>query len=256
LEGAIRKLDSRDIAAVLELARAAGWNQTAGDIEMLLRLAPDGCFGIECDGVLAATTTLVPIAPGVAWLGMVLTGDGLRRRGFARRLVEHELEAANTLHIATVGLDATDMGRPLYASLGFRDEQPVERWAGRLQKLRTGTDPLPTDSPLMHELSARSEVFAAADAYLMTRRGRRAHYIGPFVAPDPAAAASLIRSAFEPSRGETYFWDVLPQNGEAVQLLRRLGFERVRSLVRMVRGPALPRADEHTIFAIKGFELG
>jgi GNAT superfamily N-acetyltransferase len=256
LEGTIRRLEPSDVAAVLDLARAAGWNQTAADIEMLLRLAPDGCFGIECDGALAATTTLAPIAPSEAWLGMVLTGDAFRRRGYARRLVEHVLEAADTMHIATVGLDATDMGRPLYATLGFRDEQPVERWAGRLNKLRTGTDSLPADSPLLRKLAARSEVFAAADAYLMTRPGMRAHYIGPFVVPDPAAAESLIRSAFKPSAGEAYFWDVLPQNVEAVNLLRRLGFERVRSLVRMVRGPALPRADEHTIYAIRGFELG
>jgi RimJ/RimL family protein N-acetyltransferase len=256
LEGTIRKLEPRDIAAILALASAAGWNQTAADIEMLLRLAPDGCFGIECDGVVAATTSLLPIAPREAWLGMVLTGDAFRRRGFARRLVEHALEAANSMHIPTIGLDATDMGRPLYASFGFCDEQPVERWSGRLQKRRTGTDSLPTESPLLRELAARSDVFAEADAYLMTRPGMRAHYIGPFVAPDPAAAESLIRSAFETPRGETYFWDVLPQNVKAVQLLQRLGFERVRSLVRMVRGPALPRADEHTIYAIRGFELG
>jgi len=252
----IRKLVRADIPAVLDLVRAAGWNQTAADIEMLLRLAPDGCFCVECDGAVAATTTLLPIMPDLAWLGMVLTADSYRRRGFAHCLVQQALDGADRLGIATVKLDATDMGRPLYAIMRFRDEQPVERWAGRLVQLRPGVDPLPADRPLLRELAGHSEVFAEPDAYLLVRPGMRARYVGPFVARDPSSAALVIRGAFEPGDGDLCFWDVLPENTEAIRLLKELGFERVRSLVRMVRGPGLPRTDEHTIYAIRGFELG
>jgi GNAT superfamily N-acetyltransferase len=254
--GKVRTLTRHDVPAVLDLVRAANWNQTTADIEMLLRLAPDGCFGIECEGQLAAATTLLPVGSRIAWLGMVLTADAYRRRGFARRLVERALDHAARLGISTVKLDATDMGRPLYADLCFRDEQPIERWAGHARQIRPGTDRVTADTPLLRELVQRSEVFSHEDAYLLIRPGMRARYIGPFIAPTPRRAEHLIGSAIEKGGGDLCFWDVLPVNKEAVRLLEQLGFERVRSLVRMVRGLNPPRPDEHKIYAISGFELG
>ncbi len=255
-EGAIRLLGAGDVAAVLELAHAAGWNQTAEDVAMLLRLAPAGCFGLECQGRFAATTTLLPLDARLAWLGMVLTGEAYRRRGFARRLVQRALEYAAASGIATVGLDATAMGRPLYLELGFRDEQPVERWSGRLAQLRAGDHVAPDSEPLPRELAARSEVFRRADAWAMVRPGARARYLGPFVAGSPDAARALIGSCFRAGEGDLFFWDVLPHNTHAVRLLERLGFERVRSLVRMVYGESVSAGCPERVYAIRGFELG
>ncbi len=253
--GAIRLLTPADVPGVLELTAAAGWNQTAGDIEMLLSLAPDGCFGIEAEGRLAATTTLLPLSPQLAWLGMVLTGAPYQRRGFARRLCEHAIAKADNDGIGTVKLDATAMGRPLYLSLGFRDEQPIERWSGHLQQLRPGADEKPAATPLLAALAARSEVFRFPGGCALVRPGSRARYMGPFTANNLEAAGALMLSAFRAGEGDVFYWDVLPWNNDAVQLLRELGFERVRSLVRMVRGPDLPTSDSRT-YAIAGFELG
>src|SRR6266498_5397231 len=54
-----RLMNTGDFTAALELSCAAGWNQTYEDWHMLLEVAPDGCFGIEADGRLVATTTLL-----------------------------------------------------------------------------------------------------------------------------------------------------------------------------------------------------
>ena len=43
-----------------------------------------------------------------------------RRRGLARTLVEHCLAEARQRHIGVVALHASDAGRPVYASMGFR----------------------------------------------------------------------------------------------------------------------------------------
>ena len=56
---AIRIITQADISGAMRLKEAAGWNQTEQDWRNLLHLAPDGCFGIDVNGVLAATTTAV-----------------------------------------------------------------------------------------------------------------------------------------------------------------------------------------------------
>ena len=65
----------------------------------------------------------------LAWVGMVLTRIKHRGRGFAMRLLKAVSDAmADEMGIESVKLDATDQGQPLYEKLGFRAEQPVERW--------------------------------------------------------------------------------------------------------------------------------
>src|SRR5262245_33125882 len=115
----IRVMEQDDVSAALLLSSAAGWNQTADDWHMLLQLAPRSCFGIEADGRIAATTTLIQHGPSVGWIGMVLTHSDYRRQGFARMLLEKTLEHAESSGIQTLKLDATDQGQPLYERLGF-----------------------------------------------------------------------------------------------------------------------------------------
>src|SRR5215475_4100524 len=124
----LRTLTTADIPAAVELSTGAGWNQTAADWLALLNDSPEGCLGIECDGRLAATTTVVCYEKRLAWIGMVLTHPDYRRRGFARKLVSEAIGIAHDRGVYTVKLDATDLGRPLYKELGFSDEQKVERW--------------------------------------------------------------------------------------------------------------------------------
>ena len=98
------------------------------DWERMITLEPLGCFGIEQDDRIVATTTLLTYGRDLAWVGMVSTHAEYQRRGYARQLVTAALELASAREIRSVKLDATDQGRPLYASLGFTDEQPIERW--------------------------------------------------------------------------------------------------------------------------------
>ena len=126
--GELRLLRAADLAAAMELSRLAGWNQTTDDWQTLLRLEPQGCFGIEVDDRIVATTTLLCYGTRLAWIGMVLTMPDYRRMGFAQRLVQVALERSAALKIESVKLDATPQGLPLYEKLGFKTEQIVERW--------------------------------------------------------------------------------------------------------------------------------
>jgi GNAT superfamily N-acetyltransferase len=265
----LRQLKPADIPAALRLSTEAGWNQTAEDWQLLLELAPDGCFGIEIDGELASTATMVCYASDLAWIGMVLTHERYRGRGFAKRLLTKLISLADESHIRSVKLDATEQGQPVYEKFGFRGEQPVERSHATILKVDPASSPyselsprsLVTDlqafavdrSPLLRRLSLRNRMFAIDDSFVMTRPGRLCNYFGPCIASDPAAARALIERAL--SDGGNWCWDLFPANTSAVELAREFGFSPKRRLLRMVRGAAL-RGDERAIYALAGFELG
>ncbi|HTT62467.1 MAG TPA: GNAT family N-acetyltransferase [Bryobacteraceae bacterium] len=270
----VRPLTPVDVPALLRIKAAAGWNQTETDWLNLLRLSPDLCFGLECDGVLAATTTAVCYQRRLAWIGMVLTDPGYRRRGFARRLLEHAIEALAARGIEWIKLDATEMGAPLYRQLGFEPESAIERWeAAAGHTLRA------PDLHWQHPLSAldrqafgadRSELAAvlaplgaaalADEGYAMARPGSRTAYFGPCVSRGAGTAAELLAWFLSRHAGEPVCWDLLPRNNEAARLARANGFAPVRRLVRMVRrgraGAAPLIHDDSLVFACAGFEYG
>jgi hypothetical protein len=245
----------------------AGWNQTIDDWLRLLRLEPAGCFGIRCDGRLAATTTLMCHGTDLAWLGMVLTRPAYQHRGFAKELLGTSLHMAEHKGIPCVKLDATDQGRLLYLKFGFADEQPIERWLREPGPLTCSEDELMIGVP---DLDLDREAFGTdrgrflstlgptarfEDAFVMQRTGSRARYLGPCVARNPAAAAYAIRATIAARAGETWFWDLLPKNTEAVKIAHTLGFRPVRHLMRMRRGSPLS-GDDSLVYATAGFEAG
>jgi GNAT superfamily N-acetyltransferase len=248
----------------------AGWNQTAEDWRTLLELSPEGCLAIEVDGHLAATTTLLCYGRSLGWIGMVLTKAEYQRRGFARRLLAHALTHADKMGIATIKLDATDQGQPLYENLGFRSEQNIERWsrpgegAAQLPAGRTSVeepwrdlDPLVFGADriqLFERLARLNPPTVISQSYLFTRPGRVTAYLGPCVSEDPTMARRLIEERLQNARC-AWSWDLFPRNQDAVALARDLGFSPQRHLVRMALGKEL-REKENAIYAIAGFELG
>jgi len=270
----VRALTRADFPAAMRIKEAAGWNQTETDWHNLLRLAPETCFGVECDGALTATTTAVCYERRLAWIGMVLTDPAQRRRGFAHRLMEHAIEALTARQIEWIKLDATEMGVPLYRQLGFEPECGVERWGttagqdSRVPDLRWQGEWSTLDSQafgadrseLLATLAPLGGAAVAGEGYAMTRPGSQAAYFGPCFSRSPEIAGELLAWFLSRHAGEPVYWDLLPGNTEAVRLAQDFGFERRRRLVRMVR-PGKPGAaplvhDAARVFAIAGFEYG
>ena len=268
----LRQLTSVDIPAALELSREAGWNQTAQDWRILVELAPESCLGIEYDGQLVSTATMVCYGKQLAWIGMVLTAVSHRGRGYAKQLLTETLHRADELGIASVKLDATEQGQPLYEKLGFRAEQVVQRWEGKpsgqgctdhavadriskmhLQEDRTafGAD----RSALLHKLSKQHHVFSKERAFLFTRPGRTHTYLGPCLAKSDLDARVLIEAALASESTNDFYWDVLAASTSAISFAHELAFTPKRQLLRMVRGHDL-RADEARIYGLAGFEFG
>jgi GNAT superfamily N-acetyltransferase len=266
----IRLLRSEDVPAAFELSAEAGWNQTEDDWRLLLALAPEGCFAIEADGRVAATTTLVCYQRRLAWIGMVLTRLEYRRHGLARRLLTKVLTHADHIGMETIKLDATEQGRPLYEKFGFHAEQKIERWSrpgGNVAELPAAVrswEPawLELDLPafgadrsrLLEMLAQRNKPATISRSYLFTRAGGMTAYAGPCVGENSETVRKLIEQRLQ-NTNCGWSWDLFPSNQGAVALARHFGFSPQRQLRRMVRGKPL-RQDENAMFAIAGFELG
>src|SRR6266478_3636031 len=195
----VRLLNAGDIPAAVQLSAEAGWNQTREDWQVLVDLAPEGCLAAEVNGELASTTTLFCYGRRLAWIGMVLTKVSYRGRGLARGLLTEALRQADRKGVETVKLDATDQGQPLYEELGFRSEQPMERWSRQGSSESPGPDRFlgaasagnwhvadhrasgVDRSQLLEKLAARNPPFSIGTSYLLTRPGRLTRYLGPCV---------------------------------------------------------------------------
>ena len=271
MRGNLRLLQATDLASAMELSHLAGWNQTIVDWEMLLRLEPQGCFAIEADNRVVATTTLLSYGSRLAWIGMVLTRPDYRRRGFAQRLVQTALERSAALKIESVKLDATQEGQPLYEKLGFKTEQIVERWfhEGRqdqaqhkaipcsaLHSLEIDLEAFGADRTLLlRELGRRNPPGTVAEAFCFSREGTRSRYLGPCVAKEQKAAGLVIEHALQQSPESSWYWDLLSTNKNALVIAKEFGFVPQRRLQRMVFGNSFHQ-DDSMVYAIAGFELG
>ena len=267
----IRLLTSDDVPHAFELSSLAGWNQTAEDWNLLLKLAPAGCFGIRKENTLAATTSLFCYERSLAWIGMVLTHPDFRRQGLATRLLCHVLAIADKLAIRTLKLDATEMGEPLYRSLGFVPEQNVERWVRANNHASIAETASQSDCSfweeldrtafaadrrfLLRALQQQGKCYSTSGGYLLVRPGKIASYLGPCVAKDAQSARELLELGLRTRSTNGWYWDILRENRDAVALATEFGFTPQRRLLRMSRGEPL-RAKDEFIYAIAGFEFG
>lgn len=272
----IRLLGHDDLPGAMRLKETANWNQTQADWERLLELEPEGCFVISHDELIAASATVVAYGTDLAWIGMVLTLPEFRRRGFGSRLMERVLEFAANRSVMKVGLDATDMGFPLYRAFGFETESIVERWerpadAPPVAPAAVGPWQPAPDLDLLAFGANRSKLLASLarvsaasvgkdEGYAMDRPGTPAAYFGPCVAQSSASAENLLRWSLARHFQQRIFWDIPLDNQDAVALAGKYGFHPVRRLQRMMRSlqaAAAPVNPQYSkVFAIAGFEFG
>ena len=127
-EMTLGELRGGDVAAGLALSAEAGWNQTADDWSMMIRLGQ--AFAIAApDSRLVATALALPYPPDFGWISMVLVHGPCRRRGLGRLLLARAVSELESRGLVPF-LDATPAGRPVYERMGFRPLEAPDALAG------------------------------------------------------------------------------------------------------------------------------
>ena len=275
----IRLLFESDIPAAMRLKEAAGWNQTEDDWRRLLLLEPNGCFCAIKDGCVVGTTTTTTYGDELAWIGMVLVDSQHRRQGIAAKLMSVALDYLNG-KVATVKLDATALGQPVYEKFGFQFESLIERWSGteRLQSEEQGdigryalSELLALDriafnadrSKLIEALIDTASVppvlvrgaNGALSGYAMVRSGTRADYVGPIVTKDAQQVEPLITQMLNRLSDRRVYIDFNTECGGGSGFLYDRGFVKERDLIRMRAGRPSPKTSS-LIVGIAGPEIG
>jgi GNAT superfamily N-acetyltransferase len=260
----IRPMTVADVPLGLCLSGQAGWNQTESDWRRALDLQADGCFVAEANGTPAGTTTTC-IFGDTAWIAMVLVHETMRGRGIGTALMRHALAFLDDRGIATVRLDATPLGQPIYERLGFTVEFRLARYEGALP-------PAPAVDGLEPVMPKQWEALAAFDraatgidrralllrlfaeqpdnvrctrngsatiGYIAARAGRQAVQLGPCIAP-PDCCPRLFVDAWVRHGGNRVYVDIPVANPTAMRLAEAQGLTVQRHLTRMSRGKPRP----------------
>jgi GNAT superfamily N-acetyltransferase len=278
----INLLGEVDVSAALQLEDREEWNQTEDDWKRILGLNPNGCFAAFCAGELIGTVTTITYGQDLAWVGMMLVAPQYRGRGVGKQLMREALNYCQRSGIATVKLDATHAGRPLYESLGFVRESGVERWQGtglsdaqrtprsfcndelclalyKLDEQAFYTSRRELLSSLLQD-SCVEPALRTDDStgsllgYALARCGARASYVGPIVALERSLAITLLDSLLGRLAGKV-FLDIRVGGADIVGALVDRGFAKQRDLTRMSLGRKTTAAS-NLVFAIAGPELG
>jgi GNAT superfamily N-acetyltransferase len=270
-----------DAEAARALSDQAGWNQTVKDWRFML--AHGRAIGLqEPGGRWIGTSLIMPLGPGLSWISMVLIDRDRRRRGLGTMLLKRCIEAVRASG-AIPGLDATELGRPVYLPQGFEDLYALSRW--RLDSI-AGAEPPPVGCTIRRmkpaDLGAviaydetRSRMrrahilrylfdsvpddacLAEADGrlvgYALGRPGRRAAQIGPVVAESTDVALSLISRMSV--LGPPVILDVPDAHRTISDWLQRQGAVRERGFVRMTLGRFPGLQDPSQVCALAGPEL-
>lgn len=284
----IRPLTERDLEAALRLSTQAGWNQLEADWRRLIALWPEGCLAGCVEGRVVATGTLATFGHAIGWLGMVLVDESQRGKGHGGAIFDALLQLADRRGISRLGLDATDLGRPVYLKRGFVDVVGVDRWVcpsprvvepwkasvdlhnrldeaqwrevAALDREAVGVDRSALLRHLAGEPGACVRVAlrgGRVTAFGVRRSGRTADAIAPVIAADRAAGEAVIAALLREASSERATIIDVPRDSGLDATLAGLGFSVARRLTRMLR-PAGDGAALHSpqTLAGCGFELG
>jgi GNAT superfamily N-acetyltransferase len=269
-EYTLRHMTPQDIPGATALANSVGWGHQGTDWLRLLDWSPDGCFVIdETDRGIIGTVTSTSYGIDLAWIGMMIVAADRRRRGFGRQLMRAVLDHLIVQDTQRVMLDASEAGRPLYHSLGFREVYKVERWGGKASTyLGERARPLlPADVPAVLELDARLLAFkrpqiltrlieefpdlawvderhGQVEGFLLGHRAKDQVRLGPWMGWSAASAERLLKIALEYLQGQQVILDIPDYNGRGLTLARIHNLHHIQHNARMIYGSASPPEGE------------
>lgn len=278
-----RPLARPELDIVLSWAEAEGWNPGRQDAEAFWAADPEGFYGLELDGALIGSGSIVSYGGKLGFVGLFIVRPEWRGKGHGSYLwkcliarLRERLEPG-----AAAALDGVFAMQAYYAKSGFVFSHRNLRMEGvgapgpRVAEL-VGMDTLPFEQVVefdrTHFIGHRPEFLrrwirpegGLALGYLrdgklagcgVVRPCSRGFKIGPLIAEDPQIAEALFVALSDQIAGEPLFLDTPENNPEAMALARRHGLTECFGCARMVMGKS-PEVPWHMVYGVTTFELG
>ena len=276
-------LTEKEIAAgdAIIIAAYPTASSRAPELLRYVRLEPDGWFLALVDQHPVGLGGAVNYGP-FAYIGLIGVLPEMQHQGIATRLMRHILDWLATRDCPVALLDASIMGQPLYAQLGFVVDDQSEVWLAPPDyavRLPTNTKVATLEATDLSALVAydtphfganRAQVLAALlhefPGRLLARHNAAGQItgfalaqertIGPWVADSPADAATVLHAALTLPFPQPPTVLLPAANTDGAALLARAGFVRQRALSHMRLGELVPPRTRLDQYGIASFALG
>jgi len=278
-EISIRQLKEKDTHFAYDMTVAEEWNDRIEDIKRMLSFEPKGCFIAEVKGNPAGHVFTINYGR-LAWIGLLIVKAEYRNMGIGTRLMEEAKNYLLRCKVKTIELDAVPEIAHLYRKLGFTDEYDSLRYRGTRKNISS-----PENSSLslmrskdipavakfdaeyfggersrvlsrLHEENPDRCLIARTDSrisgYIMYRKAKSGHRLGPCACEpdDPETARQLFAEGMNMiGFSEQIYVGVPAINKAAVDVMRRLGFEKYAKSIRMHFGEE-PAGNANGVFAL------
>lgn len=255
---ALRDMTSVDLEGAIELSQEHSWPHRHEDWELYWELG-EGLVATANDRIVG-TIMAWRYGDDFASLGMVIVKEGLDRNAIAGRLMEAIMERLDGRSIL---LNATQIGLPLYASLGFVPCGVIHQHEGPAPSVPLPElQPLERVRPMGQADEALAEMYSRANGmdrgylfdalardgktvvlsrdhepvgFAMSRPFGRGRSIAPIVAPDLEGAKVLVSHWMGTRAGRFCRIDVVEGLGLS-RWLENMGLPKYDSMTTMVRG--------------------
>ncbi|GIP32995.1 GNAT family N-acetyltransferase [Paenibacillus sp. J2TS4] len=270
-----------DIPGLIELSGSVGWDYNDREIATILSTGRVYGHKNEEDAIISSAA-VIPYGKSLASIGMVIVREDYRGMGLGRQVVQRCLR---TVPKAAVMLIATEEGKPLYESMGFRTADYVHKFICdnyvpqsspnfeyvitpfaeqdlprivELDKTAVGEE---RRTLLIHRIQQALLCLVAKDSagrtvgYGLSVPGPVNRIIGPIVAPNYAIACLLINHLAGAHEGKIRI-DVPSGHEKLMAHLIRCGFKKVsQPPVMIIHSDQLPNRNG-TLFAIAAQVFG
>jgi hypothetical protein len=278
----VRRLTRPELDVMVDWAGVEGWNPGVHDADAFFAADPQGFFGLEVDGELAVTISIVRYDDTFSFVGFYICRPDHRGRGYGLSLFQDALVRRGDTTV--VGLDGVVEQEAHYARDGFVTAHHSVRYGGPVPHLDGAVDrgvrvlgpddvdalvayerddcvfPAPRRAFLERWITAPGSVACAVggsriEGYGVVRACREGHKVGPLFCSDRSTAERLLAALLARVDAGPVFLDVPVPNREGSALARDLGLEPVFETARMYRGPDPGLSLDH-VWGVTTFELG
>ena len=274
----IRDMTAADIGPVGAIYKAGGRGDRREFFEWVLaNPATQPLVGIR-NGSLVGTG-MATINGRVGWVGSIFVDPTMRGQGYGRAITDAVCARLDAAGCETEALIASEYGKPLYVSMGFR----VDEFYQILEAEPVATVPIPPPGTTLR-LMRRGDVGRVCEldfratgedrrgllcsldghAWVLEADGELLGFVGSIlpdsgavVAPKVDNGACLLEQLRYAGRGrtKTVRAAVPGTNLASIDRLQRLGWSPTFQTPRMLRGPDIPW-EPALIWSILGFAFG